>query len=270
MWQNLVVHITLPKGLKLTNGQVLLQPITLSVTSGISPYYCSIDQVRLHGGTYLQKLGDLAIASEVYEISKSADGLTYREVYLPPNPTNPYEPATRIYNRFVDARQKWVIARATRELILNVWDMSGARGSHTLGNFSVQRQSVMRDEGLPKKLQELQDQENGYRLTLQSGGHTGFKGHVVGGMTPRGAFGPDAPAGREWITTGMGANRKTLPGFGSYGKPVKYGLSLNTRWLGGYGMGAEPWFSCSPPLYQFRTGAYMGMYTAVFTPGVAF
>jgi hypothetical protein len=37
----------------------------------------------------------------------------------------------------------------------------------------------------------------------------------------------------------MGANMKSIPGFGSTGKPVKFG---------------------SPPVIQFRTGRYMGGY----------
>jgi hypothetical protein len=263
-WKNLIIHITLPKGLKLGNGQVLLQPVTFSVTGGISPYYCSIDQIRLHGGTYMQKLGDLTIASEIYEISKTTDGLTYR---FPPAPINPYDvyaADTRKYNRFVDARQKFVSSRAATELILNIWDIAGARGSHTLGNLSIQRQSVMRDEGLPKKLLELETEADKFKIIVQSGGDIGYGGHVPGTMAARGAYGGDPPAGRLWINTGIGigAGEKSLPGYGSFGKPVKYSSAY--VWEGGYGVFSQGWFS--PPLSQFRAGMFMGAYPAVYSP----
>ena len=59
----------------------------------------------------------------------------------------------------------------------------------------------------------------------------------------KGKYGdPDAPAGRLWMTTGMGANRTSIAGYGSDGKPVKFG---------------------SPSVIQWRVGRYMGGYLSV-------
>ncbi len=62
--QNLVLHIALPTGLKLADGRTLMRDITFDVISQLSPYYASVDQVKLEGGPALAKLSDITIACQ--------------------------------------------------------------------------------------------------------------------------------------------------------------------------------------------------------------
>lgn len=70
--ENLVVSIVLPSTLSLQDGSVLGQEVTFEVAGSLSPFYASIDQARLHGGIYLNKLSDLTVAGMIYSISKEA------------------------------------------------------------------------------------------------------------------------------------------------------------------------------------------------------
>ena len=240
---NLVVHINLPKGLKLADGRMLLDDYTLTVVGTITPFYCSVDQVRLAGGIYLNKVSDMTIASMIYEKSKDADSFSYSLTTQPLVPDTAGSLAWRTWNLKLNARQNWVKWMTALQLILNVYELSGARGSHTLANFSVQRQSIMRDEGMPKKISDLQKQADEWLIALKSGGMIGPGGHVRPTMAAKGIYDPsDAPAGRLWVTTGMGANERAVPGFGSAGKPFRYS---------------------SPPIVCWRKGRYEGAYVAV-------
>jgi len=70
---NIVVKITLPKGLKLMSGAFLPQSLSLEVISDLSPYYASVPQLRLEGGPYMDKLKDTTIAAMIYHISGQSD-----------------------------------------------------------------------------------------------------------------------------------------------------------------------------------------------------
>ena len=246
---NLVINIVLPKGLRLQNGAVLEQDITLSVIGSISPFYCSVEQVQLEGGIYLKKLAELTIAKKIYEVSKDADSFSYNRPRVPNIPYDVDNPAWRQYMIWVNGRQNWVNAIAAYQLVLNIYELSGARGSHTLGNFSVQKQSIMRDEGMPKKISDLKDGAQEWLITIKSGGDIGPGGHIRGRMAAKGVYsGTDATPGRLWLTTGMGANQHTFPGPGD--KPVKF----NSR-----------------PYFGWRVGATMGSYLAVWgAPSTSF
>jgi hypothetical protein len=240
---NLVVHINLPKGLKLADGRTLMTDYTLTVVGTITPFYCSIDQVRLAGGVYLNKVSDMTIASMIYEKSKDADSFSYTLTAPPTVAYTSTNQAWRTYNLKLNARQNWVKWMTALQLILNVYELSGARGSHTLANLSVQRQSITRDEGMPKKISDLQKQADAWLITLKSGGVIGPGGHVRPAFAAKGIYDPsDAPPGRLWVTTGMGANERAVPGFGSSGKPFRY---------------------ASPPIVSWRKGRYEGAYVAV-------
>jgi hypothetical protein len=124
-----------------------------------------------------------------------------------------------------------------------VWDVNASKGVKTLGNFSVTRFSQTKDEEVPKKLTELDKEVTDWTIVVQSGGAIGLAGRVLPAAAAKGKYGdPDIPAGRTWITTGMGANRKSIAGYGSDGKPVKFG---------------------SPPVVQWRVGRYLGGYLSV-------
>jgi hypothetical protein len=240
---NLVVRINLPKGLRLADGRTLAEDYTVEVVGTITPFYASVQQVRLAGGIYLNKVSDITNAAMIYDQSKNADSFSYTLTAPPQIPYDPNSLAWRTYNLKLNARQNWVVWMSALQLILNVYELSGARGSHTLANFSVQRQSIMRDEGMPKKVADLQKQADDWLIVLKSGGHIGPGGHVKPGYAATGAYDPsDAPAGRLWVTTGMGANERAVPGFGSAGKPFRY---------------------ASPPVVSWRKGRYEGAYVTV-------
>lgn len=228
---NLVVHIVLPKGLRLTNGTVLTREATFSVVSSISPFYCSVSQVRLHGGTYLNKLADTTIADMIYEISKDADSFSFSKPTPPVAGDDPEGLATRKYKLWINARQNWVNMMAARQLILNVWDLAGTRGGKTLGNFSMQHMALVKDEGMQKKLTDMQNEAADWLIVIKSGGDVGPGGHARGRIVAKGMYDPaSVPPGRLWMTTGMGANSRTIPGYGSVGSSIKYGSSPIMSW----------------------------------------
>ena len=52
---------------KLTDrGRTLLDDYTVTVIGTITPFYCSVEQVRLAGGIYLNKVSDTTIAAMIY------------------------------------------------------------------------------------------------------------------------------------------------------------------------------------------------------------
>src|SRR5258708_5107189 len=144
---NLVVTIQLPEGFALTNGSKLREPMQFQVVGGLSPYYSTVDLVRLHGGIYLRKLTDMTIASMVYWMSKQADALTWSLPMLPPS-FAPFTDFQEVHFRnFMVARSSWVTFMSAHQLILNMFDLNAVRGSKTLGNFSVSRQDFSSDSG---------------------------------------------------------------------------------------------------------------------------
>jgi hypothetical protein len=239
---NLMVSVILPKGLRLKDGKRLYQDATFTFTSQLSPFYTSIAIVRLAGGPMLNKLPDLTIAGAIFNVSQQADSHTY---VFPPEPVtnNPLDPSFRRKQLFLNARSNWVSGTVAADLLGAVADLSGLRGSKTLANFSVEKLTGVNSEGIPQKVQDLNKEAEKWRIVLNSGGDVGFGGHVKGSWGAKALFDVDAPAGRTWVVTGMGANSKTAGGFGSSGKPVKY---------------------ASGPLLAWRLGRYYGPYSVPY------
>lgn len=234
--ENAVIHIVLPRGLALLDGRTLQEDSDLMVVGSVTPWYASIEQVRLEGGLYLTKLGDLAIAAQIWQASKNADGLSCNYPEPPANPDvlEPNNLASKKWFLFHHARNNWVSIRAAADSLHNIYDLLGARGSKTLANFSVTKMSFSRDESMPKKLKDMENEMNKWKIVIQSGGSIGFGGHARSGFAAKGMYDPsDAPPGRLWYTTGMGANRKTAAGWGSAGKPAKYGSPTFVNWRAG-------------------------------------
>jgi hypothetical protein len=248
-WQNLVVRIALPANLALTDKSVMGEEVTFEVTGTITPWYCSIDQVRLEGGAYLRNLSDLTIAAMIYQAGRDCDAITY--MVPPPGPGGEtvQGAADEQYMRFNLARQRYTQLTATRNLILNLWDVNMNRGTKTLANFSVSQSSQTKDEEVPKKLTQIQKDIAEWAIVVKSGGNIGRGGRAQSRMAAKNIYGDrDFPAGRTWVTTGMGANEKSFSGFGSNGKPVKFG---------------------SPSVMQYRLGLFLGgamMSRATFRP----
>jgi len=223
---NIVVTVQLPEGFGLTNGAILREPMQFQVISGLTPYYSSVDIVRLHGGVYLRKVSDLTLAGMIYWQSKQADALTWSLPMIPPS----YAPFTDFqevhFRNFMMARSSWVTFMCAQQLILNMFDLNAVRGSKTLANFSVSRQDFSSDSGVPGKLKDLKQQVLDWEIALKSGGNIGHKGHVKPRMAAKSLYDDsDNTPGRTWLNSGPGANTYSLTGVSSAGgrsKTVKF------------------------------------------------
>lgn len=225
---NLVLHIVLPKCLRLKDGRTMGKDTTLSVIGSIVPFYASIAQVRLAGGSNLNRLSDLTIACKIYEASKDADSLSYNTV----EPAAPNTESWKRWQLWANARQSYVVAISAKEILTAIYDLLGSRTSKTLANFSVNKVSIVRDEGTLKLITDLLNEANRWLMTLKSGGEIGPGGSPKGKLSTRGGQDPDNfPAGRLWAVTGLGANASSaaLPG-SSYGKPIKFASAPITSW----------------------------------------
>ena len=215
---NIVVKITLPKGLKLMSGAFLPQSLSLEVISDLSPYYASVPQLRLEGGPYMDKLKDTTIAVMIYHISGQSDQLNDR----PPKLT------TKEGKRFYAARNDYVIHAACYTLLVNLSGLVGYTGGHVLGNFSVTKQRGEPGSGFSAKLKDLQQGIDDYKVVVESGGKVIPGGHAMFMMAAKGLFDSEVAPGREWLVSGMGANSVTpewYSGTGGRGKPMKFFMS---------------------------------------------
>lgn len=251
MIENLVVQIILPKGLALQDGTLLNEEVTFSVCSALSPFYSSADLVRMSGGAFINTVSDFVLSLAVFRYSREADVTSYNRPSVPDEATllDPNNKATKEYNLWLYARQSYVTNRAAYTTLSNIYDSAMSRGSKTLGNFSVQRISLSQLEGVPRKISELEKEVQGWSMALKSGGSLGFNGHIKPVMAAKMMFDPaSSPPGRLWQVTGMGANRKSIPGFGSNGRPFKY---------------------MSNPLSQWYNGRHYGVYMALLPAGTS-
>jgi hypothetical protein len=234
---NLIIRICLPKGMATVGAATLKDDTTFEVVSTIDPWYCSIDQVRLESGSFIRSSSDITVAASIYTMGREADTMIYKQPIIPSAGATPTDITVQRYQRFLIARQRYVVLGTAYRLVMNFWDINSSHGSKSLGNFAVHRES---DSEVPKKLADLKEGFEGWKLSLQSGGAIGYQGRVSAVTASKGLFGDnDAPAGRTWMVTGMGANHKSIAGYGSNGKPVKFG---------------------SPSIIQWRFGRYMGGY----------
>lgn len=232
MQTNLVFHIAIPRGLKLKNGAKLYKDVTFDFISAITPYYSTIDMVRLAGGPALSKLSDITLACQVFQSSQEADLITPTHV-----PT-----AGPHYARFVGSRMQYVTALAARDLCLNITNLLGG-AAHVLANFSVERKA-----DLTKRLDELNDSIKYYEVVIRSGGRTMPGGRAEFRMAAKGVLDwTERTPSRGWMATGMGANATSMdPGSstGGRGKPVKFFASP----------------VLSPPMSSMRIGVYQAGY----------
>lgn len=234
--QNLVVHIVLPKGIRTVSGAALTRDVTFDVISELTPYYASVDQVRLEGGPLIRRLSDITLACMIYRTSQRANLL------CPRPPTGGGDDQII----FEGARNQWVALSAARDLTLNMNQLLGQKGAHVLANFSVTRQGPANGEGIAAGLAEMKKEIDEYEISLRShgrvlpGGKPGFL------MAAKGlADWTEQSPGRTWIANGMGINAKSAPGVNSVGGRGKaagfargpYGNFVSGPVLGyGYGM----------------------------------
>ena len=237
---NLLVHVTLPKGLRTISGSVLNKDTTFDVISALTPYYASIDQVRLAGGMLLRRLSDTTIACSIYNTSQKADMLCLH----PPAPTQVDE-----YRLFMGARNNWVAISTAHELALNISQLSGQKGAHVLANFSVTRQGPNEGEGLGARLADMLSDIKQFEITLRSHGKIVPGGRPSFGMAAKGVndWGEQTP-GRTWMANGMGVNSKSAGGQNGLGGRGK-----------AYGFATGPFGQfTSGPILSYSYGMHIG------------
>lgn len=247
---NLILHITIPAGLRLVNPvapnvtQTLQEPVTFDILSACSPYYASVDQVKLAGGPMMRQLQDITIACSIYQTSQQADLIARSS-----------RGSTDDRFRFTGAQNQWVQAKSARDLLLSISTLSGGPSSHVLANFSVSRQKGFESEGLPERLRDLKEQASDYEAVLRSRGRMAPGGHVKPMMAAKGVLDyQERTPGRTWIVSGMGANASSPEvyeaGTGGRGKPVEfYSSPFFTGIVTGYRSGV--WQSGSTLSYPF-------------------
>ena len=226
--QNLIFHISLPKGIKLVNGATLMKDVTFDFISQITPYYSTIDMVRLAAGPTLKKLSDITIACQIYRSSNEADLITAARVPL----------SGLQHTRLIGSRLQYVTALASRDLMLNVVSLLGP-SAHVLANFSVDRKADNK-----QRLAEFEDSLKLYEVVLRSGGRVMPGGRPDFHFAAKGVldWAERTPA-RTWFANGMGANASSMdPGSptGGRGKPIKFFASP----------------TCSLPMSSMRIGVY--------------
>jgi hypothetical protein len=212
---NLILLVTIPAGLALTTGEVLEQPVTFSIMSAAHPFYASVKQVRLTAGPLLRKAQDITIAEQIYKVSQECSLLNFH----PPSSGEHAE-------NFNGARNLWVQAKSTRELLLSLSVLAGGPQAHTLANFTFNRAKGFESEGLPEKLKTLKEDIKKYEIAIRSGGRIAPGGHVRPVFAAKGLLDwEEKTPSRTWVTTGMGANTQTVDSgglTGGRGKPVKF------------------------------------------------
>lgn len=237
---NLMVHVTLPKGIRTTSGALLAKDATYDVISALTPFYASLDQVRLAGGMVMRKLSDLTVACSIYNTSQKADLLCLH----PPAATDGDN-----YRVFVGARNNWVAISTAHELALNLSQLLGQKGAHVLANFSVTRTGPSEGEGLGARLKDMVSDIKQFEISLRSGGKVTPGGRPAFAMAAKGVndWGEQTP-GRTWVGNGMGINSKSTGGqngLGGRGKPL------------GFMIGPFGQFT-SGPILSFSYGMHIG------------
>lgn len=242
---NVLVHISLPLGIRLTsNNATLQQQVTYDVVTQVTPFYASIRQVQLAGGMFTAKLSDLTIASQIYEISKESDILCLH----PPN-----DGVSDNFLRFVTSRNRWVTSKAARDLVLSVAALTAAPGARVLANFSISRSRGLEGESVAERVKMLNEDMKLFEVTIRSAGVTVPGGHAKARMAAKGVMDwTERTPAREWRVTGMGANNVAA----DYGSPTG-GRGKPTQFF------SSPFYS--PPLIGLRFGVYTGAYPLVVT-----
>jgi hypothetical protein len=237
--KNLVVHITLPRGIRTKSGASLRQEVTFDFVGAIEPYYCSVEQVRFEGGMYLKDVPTYTIACSIYQSSCRADLFC----------TVPPLPGSKLYQMYAASRQNWVQAAAAQDLIVNIQGLILTPGAHVLGNFSVTRQAMRGQGPLDSKLKDLAGEIETYERVLRAGGQITPGAHVRPAIAAKGVndWAERTPT-RTWAVTGMGANMTSWPMSATGGRGKSYQMFL------------------SPPIASFRHGIFPGTYSLMIAP----
>lgn len=237
--QNLVVHITLPKGMRTIPGGMLTSDVTFDVIGQLNPFFASVQQVRYEGGMYLNDVPDFTVAAAVYQNSLVADSFCSVKPAV----------GTPAYDRYTFARNNWVTAAAALDLLMNTQSLRLIPGAHVLGNFSVTRAPQRNANPGDNKAEELRKTIKMFDPVLKSCGLAMPGSHVKPLMAAKGVndWAEKTPA-RTWVVTGMGANGTSIPFSATGGRGKSYQMFL------------------SPPMSSFRTGFFQGSFSLPIMP----
>jgi hypothetical protein len=209
------LHITIPRGLALTDGEVLEEPVTFDVISAAHPFYASVDQVRLEGGPLLRRAQDITVAEHIYRVSQQVDLLNFH----PPSGGD----HAKVFSA---ARNLWVSSKTTKDMLTSLSVLLGGPQTHTLANFTFVRNKGFETEGLSQKLKDLDKEIKEYEIAVRSGGKIAPGGHVRPRFAAKGLLDwEERTPARTWVVTGMGTNTQTVDTgglTGGRGKPVKF------------------------------------------------
>lgn len=173
---NNLVTITLGSGINSMGGLTLDEDYEFWFTTTYSPYYCTLQKIRLDIGAYISSVSDDTINAAIHQGSLGADALTWDKTYISDS-----------YYKYV--RTQWTCCKAQETLLLNAAGKSNLK-SKKLADLEVTYATGI-NEPLDRALGCLQKWEN----SLHAGGRS-IRSPM---MVVKGELDPDRPTiGRGW------------------------------------------------------------------------
>ncbi len=203
--RNNVVTITIDDSVSSSSGTSLSDDYEFYFTSEYYPLYSSTRKIKLEYGAYIGEIPDDTINLAIFEASLAAENLTW----------NTSTTTTGDYYQWV--RKEFTTCKAAETLLTNVIGQSRGLRSKSLGDFRVEYDARLLENGIDKALGCLDK----WLASLQS------RGAAV--QTPsfviKGAWDTDRPpVGRGW----------TPPNRGMPIAKAKSRASTSRRWTSGY------------------------------------
>jgi len=188
LFDNNLVTVTLLSGIASTAGETFAETIELEFFTGLSPYYTSVNKVKLEVGSLVTEIKDLTSAMAILEASIEADALTFSSIEINSE-------------LFKHARREYVTAASAFRLVSNIG--GNLLKSKTLGDLSVTYDT----ESHKDVLEYLQDMMRKWGDQLMAGG--GAQAIRGPRMVVKGSRDTDKPTfDRMW--EGTGTNKKPV------------------------------------------------------------
>ena len=188
LFKNNLVTVTLSPGIASTSGETFSEAIELEFFTDLSPYYTSVNKVKLEVGSLVTEIKDLTSAMAILEASVEADALSF----------SPTEINSKLFKH---ARREYVTAASAFRLVSNVG--GNLLKSKTLGDLSVTYDTQSHKD----TLEYLQDMMRKWGDQLMAGG--GAQAIRGPRMVVKGSRDTDKPTfDRMW--EGTGTNKKPI------------------------------------------------------------